>query len=48
MKYITIKNAYVHNLKNIDIQIPKKKLVTIVGVSGSGKSSVVYDILILS
>lgn len=45
MKYITIKNANVHNLKNIDIQIPKKKLVTIVGVSGSGKSSIVYDIL---
>ena len=45
MKYITIKNANVHNLKNIDIQIPKKKMVTIVGVSGSGKSSIVYDIL---
>lgn len=45
MKYITIKNANVHNLKNIDIKIPKKKLVTIVGVSGSGKSSIVYDIL---
>lgn len=45
MKYITIKNAKVHNLKNIDIQIPKKKLVIIVGVSGSGKSSIVYDIL---
>ncbi len=45
MNYITIKNANVHNLKNIDIQIPKKKLVAIVGVSGSGKSSIVYDIL---
>lgn len=45
MKYITIKNANIHNLKNIDIRIPKKKLVTIVGVSGSGKSSIVYDIL---
>lgn len=45
MEYITIKNANVHNLKNIDIQIPKEKLVTIVGVSGSGKSSIVYDIL---
>lgn len=45
MKYITIKNADVHNLKNIDIRIPKKKLVAVVGVSGSGKSSIVYDIL---
>lgn len=45
MEYITIKNAHVHNLKNIDIRIPKKKLVTIAGVSGSGKSSIVYDIL---
>ena len=45
MKYITIKNAHIHNLKNMDIQIPKKKLMAIVGVSGSGKSSIVYDIL---
>ena len=45
MKYITIKNANIHNLKNIDIQIPKNKLVAIVGVSGSGKSSIAYDIL---
>lgn len=45
MEYITIKNANVHNIKNIDIKIPKKKLVTIMGVSGSGKSSIVYDIL---
>ncbi len=45
MKYITIKNANVHNVKNIDIQIPKYRLVTIAGVSGSGKSSIVYDIL---
>lgn len=45
MKYITIQNANIHNLKNIDIRIPKKKLVAVVGVSGSGKSSIVYDIL---
>ncbi len=45
MEYVIIKNAHVHNLKNIEIQIPKKKLVAIAGVSGSGKSSIVYDIL---
>lgn len=44
-KFITIKNAGVHNIRNIDIQPPKKKLAAIAGVSGSGKSSIVYDIL---
>ncbi len=44
-KQIIIKNANVHNIKNVDIPIPKNKLVTIIGVSGSGKSSIVYDIL---
>ncbi|HDN86569.1 MAG TPA: ATP-binding cassette domain-containing protein, partial [Candidatus Omnitrophica bacterium] len=39
MDTINIKGAKVHNLKNINLQIPKNKLVVITGVSGSGKSS---------
>lgn len=45
MKNITIKGARLHNLKNIDISIPKNKLVVATGVSGSGKSSLVFDII---
>lgn len=45
MKNITIKKARVHNLKNINISIPKNKLVVATGVSGSGKSSLVFDII---
>ncbi len=41
--YITIKGARVHNLKNIDIKIPKNKLIVITGLSGSGKSSLAFD-----
>jgi len=44
-KTITIKGARVHNLKNIDISIPKNKLVVATGVSGSGKSSLVFEII---
>jgi len=40
---IIIKNAHTHNLKNIDIEIPKQKLVVFTGVSGSGKSSLLFD-----
>ncbi len=40
---ITIKGAKEHNLKNIDLEIPKNKLVVFTGVSGSGKSSLVFD-----
>ncbi len=43
MDFIHIKGARVHNLKSIDIKIPKKKLVLITGVSGSGKSSLAFD-----
>ena len=42
---IIIKGAKEHNLKNIDIEIPKNKLVVITGLSGSGKSSLAFDTL---
>ncbi len=42
-KYITIKGVRVHNLKNVNIDIPKNKLIVFTGVSGSGKSSLVFD-----
>lgn len=44
-EYIKIKGARVHNLKNIDVEIPKNKLVVITGLSGSGKSSLAFDTL---
>ncbi len=43
MKNIRIKGARVHNLKNIDLEIPRNKLVVITGLSGSGKSSLAFD-----
>ena len=42
---ITMKAARVHNLKNIDVEIPRNKLVVITGLSGSGKSSLAFDTL---
>ena len=42
-KNIVIKGARVHNLKNIDVEIPRDKLVVITGLSGSGKSSLAFD-----
>jgi excinuclease ABC subunit A len=45
MKNITIKGAHIHNLKNIDVTIPKNTLTVATGVSGSGKSSLVFDII---
>jgi excinuclease ABC subunit A len=43
--YIYIKGARVHNLRNIDVTIPRNKLVVITGLSGSGKSSLAFDTL---
>ncbi|OGZ17724.1 MAG: excinuclease ABC subunit A [Candidatus Nealsonbacteria bacterium RBG_13_36_15] len=43
--FIKIRGAKVHNLKNIDVDIPKNKLVVITGISGSGKSSLAFDTL---
>lgn len=43
--YIEIKGARVHNLKNIDLQIERNRLIVITGVSGSGKSSLAFDTL---
>ncbi|GIO26411.1 excinuclease ABC subunit UvrA [Ornithinibacillus bavariensis] len=42
-KMITVKGARAHNLKNINVSIPKNKLVVITGLSGSGKSSLAFD-----
>ncbi len=41
--FIEVNGARVHNLKNIDVRIPKNKLVVITGISGSGKSSLAFD-----
>jgi len=43
--FIKIRGARVHNLKNVDVDIPKNKLVVITGISGSGKSSLAFDTL---
>lgn len=43
--YISIKGARVNNLKNIDVNIPRNKLIVITGLSGSGKSSLAFDTL---
>ncbi len=45
IRKIVVKGARVHNLKNIDVEIPREKLVVITGLSGSGKSSLAFDTL---
>ena len=40
---IVVKGAREHNLKNINVEIPRDKLVVITGLSGSGKSSLAFD-----
>ena len=42
-KNIVIQGAREHNLKNIDVEIPRDKLVVLTGLSGSGKSSLAFD-----
>jgi excinuclease ABC subunit A len=43
--FITIKGARLHNLKNIDLELPHRKLIVITGLSGSGKSTLAFDTL---
>ena len=43
--YILIKGAKLHNLKDINVALPRNKLVVITGLSGSGKSSLAFDTL---
>src|SRR6187455_316678 len=42
---IVVRGAREHNLKNIDVEIPREKLVVVTGLSGSGKSSLAFDTL---
>src|SRR5438067_6072199 len=44
-EFIIIKGARMHNLKNVDLAIPRNRLIVITGLSGSGKSSLAFDTL---
>jgi len=44
-RFVTVKDAYKHNLKHLDVKIPLNSFTCITGVSGSGKSSLIYDVL---
>ena len=43
MKTIDIRGARTHNLKNVDLSLPRDKLIVFTGLSGSGKSSLAFD-----
>ncbi len=43
MKFIDIRGARTHNLRNLDIKLPRDKLIVFTGLSGSGKSSLAFD-----
>ena len=43
LKYITIQGAREHNLKNINLKLPRNKFLVFTGLSGSGKSSLAFD-----
>src|SRR5215813_4635906 len=45
LDHVLIRGAREHNLRSVDVRIPKKKLVVLTGVSGSGKSSLAFDTL---
>ena len=45
MEQIRIRGARTHNLKNINLDLPRNKLIVITGLSGSGKSSLAFDTL---
>ena len=42
-KYLQVRGAREHNLKNVNLDLPKNKLIVITGLSGSGKSSLAFD-----